>query len=125
MASTDGRVAPATTGMSGWQTLLLAAALVTGLAVATMAVSARTTRAGRAEPTAASLAFPCRHQMSLSQQAPLCRLNGAADVSSAEVVEPKPHGFPGSAHPTCAKDVWVRGRGWECSGSHGGAGVDR
>jgi hypothetical protein len=126
MASTDGRVAPAAKGMSGRQTLLLAAALVTGLAVATLAVSAGTTRGGGAEqPTARSLAFPCRHQMSLSQQAPSCRLHGAGDVTPAEVIEPKPHGFPGPTHTTCAKDLWFRGRGWECPGSHSGAGVDR
>lgn len=99
-----------------WKGIALLVALAAALATAMISLNVQTTpgRHGRMEtPSAASLALPCRHQMTVSRQAPACSAPSAADITPGYVASRKPHGF-GRAHLSRGDCLGLPRRGWVC-----------
>jgi hypothetical protein len=96
--------------------IALLVALVAAVATVMISLNTQTTpgRHGRLEkPSAASLARPCRHQMTVSRQAPACSAPSAADVTPAYVASRKPRGF-GHGHLSRGERRGLPRRGWIC-----------
>jgi hypothetical protein len=99
-----------------WKGIALLVGLVAALVTAMISLNAQTTpgRHGRMEtPSAASLALPCRHQMTVSRQAPACSAPSAADITPGYVASRKPHGF-GRGHLSRGDCLGLPRRGWVC-----------
>ena len=65
------------------------------------------------EPATASLALPCRHQMTLSKERPACAGTAPADVVARDGAGRKPH-RSGSRHQSCAKELNLHKGGAIC-----------
>jgi hypothetical protein len=92
------------------------AALVAGAVLTTLDLSARTAPAreevGRV--TEASLAQPCRHEMTPSNQRPECAAASTIAVKAGDIAR-KPHGF-GARGEQARECLRLPRRGWLCFG---------
>jgi hypothetical protein len=94
----------------------LLVALVAAVAIVMTSLNAQTTpgRHGRLEtPSAASFALPCRHQMTVSRQAPACSAPSAADITPGYVASRKLHRL-GDGHLSRGDCRGLPRRGWIC-----------
>jgi hypothetical protein len=104
-------------GASGWwapTAAILIAALVFGVALTQGETISGRSDESRGALVDQSLSLPCRHQMTVSHEGPICGGAPAADVVATDPVR-KPHGF-GAPRPLRENCLGLPRRGITCAG---------